>query len=76
MKRTLAAASLLALTIAFVPGVVVAKGCIKGAIAGGVAGHLTHHGVFMSAVAGCVAGHTAYKAHEKMRQRTVQQPAK
>ena len=33
MKRTLAA-SLLALTIAFAPGVAVAKGCITGAIAG------------------------------------------
>jgi hypothetical protein len=38
MKRTLAV-PLLALTIAFAPGVAVAKGCITGAIAGGVAGH-------------------------------------
>jgi hypothetical protein len=71
MKRTLAA-SLLALTIAFAPGVAVAKGCIKGAMVGGVAGHTTGHGALMGAVVGCMTGYTAHKVHEKMRERGAQ----
>jgi hypothetical protein len=75
MKRTLAAVSLLTLTIAFAPGVAVAKGCITGAIAGGVAGHWSGHGTLTGAVVGCMTGHTAYKVHEKMRERAAQQRA-
>ena len=74
MKSTLAT-SLLALTIAFAPGVAVAKGCFTGAIAGGVAGHLSGHGAFTGAVVGCMTGHTAHKVHEKMRERAAQQRA-
>jgi hypothetical protein len=74
MKRTLAA-SLLGLTIAFAPGVAVAKGCITGAIAGGVAGRLSGHGALTGAVVGCVTGHTAHKAYGKMRERAAQQRA-
>ena len=74
MKRTLAA-SLLTLTIAFAPGVAVAKGCIKGALVGGVAGHTTGHGTLTGAVVGCITGRTAYRAHEKMRAKTEQQRA-
>jgi hypothetical protein len=74
MKRTLSA-SLLALTIAFAPGVAVAKGCITGAIAGGVAGHWSGHGTLTGAVVGCITGHTAHKVHEKMRERAAQQRA-
>jgi hypothetical protein len=68
-------ASLLALTIAFAPGVAVAKGCITGALAGGVAGHLSGHGAFTGAVLGCATGHTAHKAYGKMRERAAQQRA-
>ena len=66
MKRTLTA-SLLVLTIAFAPGVAVAKGCIKGALVGGVAGHTTGHGTFTGAVVGCITGRTVAKG-QKMRQ--------
>jgi len=74
MKRTLAA-SFLTLTIAFAPGVAVAKGCITGAIAGCVAGHLSGHGALTGAVVGCVTGHTAHKAYGKIRERAAQQRA-
>ena len=74
MKRTLAA-SLLALTIVFAPGVAVAKGCITGAIAGGVAGHWSGHGTMTGALVGCMTGHTAHKVHERMRERAAQQRA-
>jgi hypothetical protein len=73
MKRILAA-SLLALTIAFIPGVAVTKGCIKGALVGGVAGHTTGHGTFTGLV-GCITGHTVAKVHEKMRERAAQRRA-
>jgi hypothetical protein len=51
----------MALTIAFAPGVAVAKGCITGAIAGGVVGHWSGHGTFTGAVAACITGHKAHK---------------
>jgi hypothetical protein len=70
MKRTLAA-SLLALTIAFSPGVAVAKGCIKGALVGGIAGHTTGHGTFTGAVMGCITGRTVAKG-QKMREQQEQ----
>lgn len=47
--------------MAFVPGTVEAKGCIKGAVVGGVAGHFAGHGK-LGAVAGCIVGrHEANK---------------
>ena len=67
MKRTLTA-SLLVLTIAFAPGVAVAKGCIKGALVGGVAGHTTGHGTLTGAVVGCITGRTVAKG-QKMREK-------
>jgi hypothetical protein len=66
MKSTLAA-SLLALTIAFAPGIAVAKGCITGAIAGAAAGHLSGHGALTGAVVGCVTGHTAHSVPKSPR---------
>ena len=75
MKRNLAA-SLLALTIAFVPGVAVAKGCITGAIAGGVAGHWSGHGTFTGAVVGCMTGRAAHKMRERAAQRRAQEQAR
>ena len=75
MKRTLAA-SFLALTIAFVPGVAVAKGCITGAIAGGVAGHWSGHGTFTGAVVGCMTGRAAHKMRERAAQRRAQEQAR
>ena len=74
MKRILAA-SLLALTIAFAPGVAVAKGCITGAMAGGVAGHWSGHGTMTGALVGCMTAHTAHKVHARMRERAAQQRA-
>ena len=74
MNRTLAA-SLLGLTIAFAPGVAVAKGCITGAIAGGVAGHWSGHGTMTGALVGCMTAHTAHKVHARMREKAAQQRA-
>ncbi len=56
MKTKIFAAVLLA-TIASVPGVASAKGCLKGAAVGGVGGHmLGGHGA-AGAAAGCAVGH-------------------
>src|SRR6516162_9560229 len=76
MKRTLAASSLLVLTIAFAPGVAAAKGCITGAIAGGVAGHWSGHGTFTGAVVGCMTGRAAHKMRERAAQRRAQEQAR
>lgn len=55
MKWIVAAASVAAVSLAFVGGAD-AKGCIKGAIVGGVAGHMAGHGK-LGAAAGCAIGH-------------------
>lgn len=76
MTRKIAAA-LLASSVAFAPGAVLAKGCIRGAVAGAVAGHYAHHHAVAGAMAGCAAGHYYYKNKAKTtaRQQATTAPA-
>ena len=44
-------------SLAVLPGIVSAKGCIKGAIVGGIIGHYAGHHAVLGAAAGCVIEH-------------------
>jgi hypothetical protein len=47
----------IAASIAVLPGLSDAKGCLKGAAVGGVAGHVAGHHAVAGAAVGCVIGH-------------------
>jgi len=56
MKFKLAACVILT-SLAVLPGVSGAKGCLKGAAVGGVGGHFAGHHGLIGAAAGCAVGH-------------------
>ena len=76
MIKRICALTLLA-TMAFVPQIASAKGCLNGAAVGGVGGHVAGgHGV-LGAAAGCVVGrHMANKKDKQhaAENQTAQQP--
>lgn len=55
----------IAASIAFLPGVSNAHGCLKGAAVGGAVGHVAGHHAVAGAVAGCVIGHHRAKVNER-----------
>ncbi len=71
MKTMIAAAAVLAFSLAALPRPAYAIGCASGAAVGGVGGHMAgHHGV-LGAAAGCAVGH-----HEAKKKAAAQaQPA-
>jgi hypothetical protein len=65
---------LLAASIAGLPGVSSAKGCLKGAAVGGVVGHVTGHHALAGAAVGCVIGHHRAKSKAEEAARANLQP--
>ena len=55
--RKIIAAIAIATPLAMLPGIVGAKGCLKGAAVGGVVGHVAGHHAVVGAAAGCVIEH-------------------
>jgi outer membrane lipoprotein SlyB len=55
----------IAASIALLPGVSNAHGCLKGAAVGGVVGHVAGHHAVAGAAAGCVIGHHRAKVNER-----------
>ena len=55
----------IATSIALLPGVGSARGCLKGAAVGGVVGHVAGHHAVAGAAAGCVIGHHRAKVKER-----------
>ena len=62
----------IAASIALLPHVSSAHGCLKGAAVGGVVGHVAGHHAVAGAAAGCVIGH--HRAKVKAREAAVAQP--
>ncbi len=56
---------ILCTALAALPGLVQAKGCIKGAAVGAVAGHVAGHHAVAGAAAGCVVGHHRAKVKDR-----------
>ena len=66
MRKVLIVFAMLAPLAAF-PGLVSAKGCLKGAAVGGAAGHIAgHHGI-VGAAAGCAIEHHREKVRDKKK---------
>ena len=63
--RNLPASLLIAASIAIVPTIAGAKGCLKGAAVGGVVGHVAGHHAVLGAAAGCVIEHHREKEKDK-----------
>ena len=64
-------------SIAWVPQVASAKGCLKGAAIGGVAGHVAGGHGLLGAAAGCAVGrHRAAKKEQQAKQAGSSSPAK
>lgn len=61
MPKAALTLGLIATMTTSLPGIALAKGCIRGAIAGAVAGHYAHHHAVLGAVGGCAAGRYYYK---------------
>jgi len=54
-----------ATSIAALPGVTTAKGCLKGAAVGGVVGHVAGRHAVAGAAVGCVIGHHRAKVKDE-----------
>jgi hypothetical protein len=64
MRKTLFTIAI-SLTLASLPVVGSAHGCIKGAAVGGVVGHVAGHHAVAGAAVGCVIGHHQAKVKER-----------
>jgi hypothetical protein len=64
MRKTLIILATLT-SVATLPGVGSAHGCIKGAAVGGVVGHVAGHHAVAGAAVGCVVGHHHAKVKER-----------
>jgi hypothetical protein len=64
MRKTLITIAI-SVSIALLPGVGSAHGCIKGAAVGGVVGHVAGHHAVAGAAVGCVVGHHHAKVKER-----------
>jgi len=62
-----------ATTLALLPGLSNAKGCLKGAAVGGIGGHVAGHHGLIGAAAGCAIGH--HMANKKDAARNAPAPA-
>ena len=57
----------LATPLAVLPGMVNAKGCLKGAAVGGAAGHFAGHHGLLGAAAGCAVEHHREKVRDRKK---------
>jgi hypothetical protein len=64
MRKTLITIAI-SVSVASLPGVGSAHGCIKGAAVGGVVGHVAGHHAVAGAAVGCVVGHHHAKVKER-----------
>jgi hypothetical protein len=64
MRKTLIIIAI-SVSVASLPSVGSAHGCIKGAAVGGVVGHVAGHHAVAGAAVGCVVGHHHAKVKEK-----------
>ena len=67
--RKLPLSLLLVASIAGLPGVSTAKGCLKGAAVGGVVGHVAGRHAVAGAALGCVVGHHRAKVKDEQASR-------
>lgn len=72
--RKLLLSILIATSIAALPGVSTAKGCLKGAAVGGVVGHVAGRHAVAGAAVGCVIGHHRAKVKDEEAARAESQP--
>jgi hypothetical protein len=70
MRKTLIIIAI-SVSVASLPSVGSAHGCIKGAAVGGVVGHVAGHHAVAGAAVGCVVGHH----HAKVKERQAAQAA-
>jgi hypothetical protein len=70
MRKNLSAL-IVCTAVAAMPGLVYAKGCVKGAAVGAVAGHVAGHHAVAGAAVGCLVGHH----HAKVKEREAREQA-
>ena len=62
-------------SLALLPGISNAKGCLKGAAVGGVGGHVAGHHGLIGAAAGCAVGHHMANKKDKAAAEAQNAPA-